>query len=50
MCPQHDVLWGDLTAMEHMKLFGHLRGIPSEIMENEIATLLTEVQLAKVCS
>lgn len=49
VCPQHDVLWGDLTAMEHMKLFGNLKDIPREVMENEIATLLAEVQLDKVC-
>ncbi len=48
VCPQHDVLWGDLTALEHMKLFGNLKNIPAEMMENEIVTLLTEVQLYKV--
>lgn len=48
VCPQHDVLWGDLTANEHMKLFGHLKGIPVEKMKEEIATLLEEVQLLHV--
>ena len=48
VCPQHDVLWDDLTAIEHMKLFGYLKDIPSQEMENEIATLLKEVQLDKV--
>ncbi len=48
VCPQHDVLWGDLTAMEHMKLFAHLKNIPSEQMKEDIANLLEEVKLTKV--
>ena len=48
VCPQHDVLWGDLTANEHMKLFGYLKGIPTEIINQEINTLLEEVQLNHV--
>lgn len=48
VCPQHDVLWGDLTALEHMKLFGNLKDIPRKDMENEIATLLADVQLDRV--
>jgi len=48
VCPQHDVLWGDLTAIEHMKLFGHLKNIPSDKMKEEINELLEEVKLTKV--
>ena len=48
VCPQHDVLWNDLTALEHMKLFAHLKDIPPEVMGEEIATLLEEVKLTKV--
>ena len=48
VCPQHDVLWGDLTAYEHMQLFGHLKGISRENMATEIQTLLEEVQLNHV--
>ena len=48
VCPQHDVLWGDLTANEHMKLFGYLKGIPAEKMREEIAALMEEVQLNHV--
>lgn len=25
ICPQHDVLWGGLTAREHLKLYGRLK-------------------------
>ena len=48
VCPQHDVLWGDLTALEHMKLFGNFKGLPLHVLDTEIATLLAEVQLDKV--
>lgn len=50
VCPQHNVLWGDLTALEHMKLFGNLKNIPPQMMENEIATLLADVELDKVAN
>jgi ABC-type multidrug transport system ATPase subunit len=50
VCPQHDVLWGDLTAYEHMQLFGHLKGIPRENMATEIQALLDEVQLNHVAN
>ena len=48
VCPQHDVLWGDLTALEHMKLFGNLKGLPPHVLDTEITSLLAEVQLDKV--
>ena len=50
VCPQHDVLWGDLTAREHMQLFGNLKNIPKHKMVAEIKTLLEEVQLNHVSS
>ena len=30
ICPQHDVLWDQLTGMEHLILFAGLRGVPTE--------------------
>ena len=48
VCPQHDILWEDLTAKEHMELFGNLKDIPKQQMQNEIGTLLKEVQLNQV--
>ena len=48
VCPQHDVLWGDLTAKEHMLLFAHLKNIPRGQMEDDIGRLLEDVQLNHV--
>merc|ERR1719428_2111166 len=28
ICPQHNVLWKELTCLEHVTLFGAFRGLP----------------------
>jgi ABC-type multidrug transport system ATPase subunit len=28
VCPQFDVLWGELTGMEHLCIYGHVKGLP----------------------
>ncbi|KAL5032325.1 hypothetical protein RTP6_000451 [Batrachochytrium dendrobatidis] len=38
ICPQHDVLFDDLTAREHIHLYAGLKGVPY----NEIALLIEE--------
>ena len=48
VCPQHDILWNDLTAREHMRLFAEMKGIPSKEMKEEIDALLERVQLINV--
>ena len=45
VCPQFDVLWRSLTAMEHLWIFGLVKGIPIEHVENEASTLLDKVAL-----
>lgn len=29
-CPQHDVLWPDLTVLEHLLLFANIKGVPPQ--------------------
>lgn len=29
VCPQHDVLWEDLSCEEHLKLFAGFKGVPA---------------------
>jgi ATP-binding cassette subfamily A (ABC1) protein 3 len=47
VCPQHDVLFPDLTVAEHLRLFAGLKGVPSKdvpaAVQDAIATVgLTE--------
>ena len=30
VCPQHDILWDQLTGKEHLELFARLKGVPEE--------------------
>ena len=45
---QHDILWNDLTAQEHMELFAGMKGIPRGSIKKEILQLLEQVQLDHV--
>jgi ABC-type multidrug transport system ATPase subunit len=33
VCPQHDVLWDQLTAREHLELFARIKGLDGSIKE-----------------
>jgi ABC-type multidrug transport system ATPase subunit len=34
VCPQFDVLWGELTGSEHLAIYGHIKGLPfSQVRE-----------------
>ncbi|XP_038064273.1 ATP-binding cassette sub-family A member 3-like [Patiria miniata] len=35
LCPQHDVLFGDLTVEEHLYFFGKLKGLTSSAVKKE---------------
>jgi ABC-type multidrug transport system ATPase subunit len=45
VCPQHDILWPDLTAREHLRLFCGLKNIPDSLVEAEVEERLADVQL-----
>ena len=47
LVPQFDILWGELTAGEHLKLFAQLRGIPNEEIPRLVSQKLAEVNLEK---
>lgn len=47
--PQFDILWGELTANEHMKIFSEIKGVPKgEGMDRSIDRLLESVGLLGV--
>jgi ABC-type multidrug transport system ATPase subunit len=43
VCPQFDVLWNELTGLEHMKIFGHIKGLPAAAVDKEARQLLQQV-------
>lgn len=47
VCPQFDILWKELTAEEHLTLFGKLKGIPSDEIDSKINQILKFVSLDK---
>lgn len=47
-CPQHDILFDNLTAYEHMDLFSQIRGVSLLKKKKEIHRLLKEVGLYDV--
>ena len=47
VCPQHDILWGELSAAEHLRTFAAIKGIQGghEAREREIQRVLEFVDL-----
>jgi hypothetical protein len=40
VCPQFDMLWGELTGLEHLVVAGHVKGLPfSEVSTHVLLSL-----------
>jgi len=48
VCPQHDILWADMTAREHLLLFSVLKQISFSDLWNEVNLRLKDVGLFSV--
>ena len=48
ICPQHDILFEDLTIKEHLDMFSTFKGVPSELIEYEINKTLNDFQLDEI--
>ncbi|XP_058738226.1 ABC transporter A family member 1 isoform X2 [Vicia villosa] len=46
VCPQHDILFPELTVREHLELFAILKGVEEDTLENVIINMADEVGLA----
>ena len=44
-CPQNNVLWGELTVIEHLKIFSKLKEVDSDRQEEEILYILNKLQM-----
>lgn len=45
LCPQHDVLYDELTCSEHLRLFATVKGCPEEDMKGEVTKILDQLGL-----
>ena len=44
-CPQHNILWDDLTVKEHMDIYAELKGLDPATKQEEIQALIVAVGL-----
>mmetsp|Transcript_19382 Transcript_19382/g.36014 ORF Transcript_19382/g.36014 Transcript_19382/m.36014 type:complete len:1964 (+) Transcript_19382:180-6071(+) len=47
VCPQHDILYPELTVKEHLRLFGTFKGIPDSDLEGAVDEMIKEVGLVE---
>ncbi|KAJ0400729.1 hypothetical protein ATCC90586_003403 [Pythium insidiosum] len=47
ICPQHDVLFNDMTVEEHLRLFGTMKKVPSHKLQLEVDKMIQEVGLTE---
>jgi len=48
VCPQFDILWDEMTAEEHLKLYCRIKGVPELMIDAEIDRRLEDVKLLHV--
>lgn len=44
-CPQHNILFDELTVAEHIEFFGRLKGLTKSNVKNEITKYVTQLEL-----
>ncbi|KXS09467.1 P-loop containing nucleoside triphosphate hydrolase protein [Gonapodya prolifera JEL478] len=47
ICPQHDILWDDLTVEEHLLFYARLKGVPAQDESKAVAESMKAVALEK---
>eukprot|EP00474_Spongospora_subterranea_P005858 CRZ06316.1 hypothetical protein [Spongospora subterranea] len=48
VCPQENVVWGELSGGEHLEFFGKLKGLTGDELEKAIVNSLRDVELLTV--
>ena len=46
VCPQHDLLWPALSAREHLRFYGRLKGLSGKSLKEAIKHMLEKVNLS----
>ncbi|KAG5510488.1 hypothetical protein GH5_06688 [Leishmania sp. Ghana 2012 LV757] len=44
-CPQHNILWSELTCRDHLEYYGKLKGLFGSVLEDTVQLVLKEVDL-----
>jgi ATP-binding cassette, subfamily A (ABC1), member 3 len=44
-CPQHNIIFPELTAAEHLRLWAGFKAVPSGEVEQEVQKILQQVRL-----
>ncbi|KAF9320866.1 hypothetical protein BG003_004423 [Podila horticola] len=47
VCPQHDILWGDLTVADHLLFYSRLRGVPPALEQQALSYAIASVCLTE---
>jgi len=47
VCPQHDILYPDLSVREHLRLFAVFKGVDSDKIEKQVTDMISEVGLVE---
>jgi ABC-type multidrug transport system ATPase subunit len=50
VCPQHDILWPELTAAEHLELMAAVKGMKHSLIRDEVQRRLDGVHLGSVAN
>ena len=50
VCPQHDLLWPELSAREHLMFYGRLKNLRPRSLPGAVQASLNQVQLAAVAN
>ena len=48
ICPQHDVLFEDLTIKEHLEMFSIFKGVPNDMIKEELDKSINDFQLNEI--
>jgi ABC-type multidrug transport system ATPase subunit len=46
--PQFDILWSQMTAYEHMRMFSKIKGVQNHVIEQQTDEILKQVNLYDV--
>ncbi|GBG28685.1 ABC transporter ATP-binding protein [Hondaea fermentalgiana] len=46
VCPQHNVLYPDLTVREHLEFFAALKGVKTDYIDREVYNMVNDCELA----